>query len=131
MTLGGTAIDDLFESALEKPLSEILSDSHYRDTCLIKMGECIEHNERCRDCKYRLACGAGCRACACGETSTDYQGIDEEVCHFFKNGWYEKAREMVERYKDSFPVPEKQKETIGAQCGMTAANNISRRTETC
>ena len=131
MTLGGTAIDDLFESALEKPLSEILSDSHYRDTCLIKMGECIEHNERCRDCEYRLACGAGCRACACGETSTDYQGIDEEVCHFFKNGWYEKAREMVERYKDSFPVPEKQKEAIGTQSGMTAVNNSSRRTETC
>ena len=31
MTLGGTAIDPMFDSALEKPLSEILSDSHYRN----------------------------------------------------------------------------------------------------
>lgn len=102
MTIGGTAIDAEFDSVLEKPLSEILSDSHYRDICLLKMGECIEHNEKCRDCQYRLVCGAGCRAAACGETGLDYMGIDEEVCHFFKNGWYEKAKEYVEKYKGSF-----------------------------
>ena len=102
MTLGGTAIDPLFDSILEKPLSDILSDSYYRDICLVKMGECIEHNDKCHDCKYKLMCGAGCRACACGETSTDYLGIDEEVCHFFKNGWYEKAKEVIEKYKDCF-----------------------------
>ena len=102
MTLGGTAIDPLFDSILEKPLSDILSDSYYRDICLIKMGECIEHNDKCHDCKYKFMCGAGCRACACGETSTDYLGVDEEVCHFFKNGWYEKAKEVIEKYKDCF-----------------------------
>ena len=102
MTLGGTAIDPLFDSILEKPLSDILSDSYYRDICLVKMGECIEHNDKCHDCKYKLMCGAGCRACACGETSTDYLGVDEEVCHFFKNGWYEKAKEVIEKYKDCF-----------------------------
>lgn len=106
MTLGGTAIDPMFDSILEKPLSEILSDSYYRNVCLMSMGECIEHNEKCRDCEYKLACGAGCRAAACGETSTDYMGIDEEPCHFFKNGWYEKAQEAIEKYKDSFPEPE-------------------------
>jgi len=103
MTLGGTAIDPMFESALEKPLSEILSDSHYRDMCLVKMGDCIDHNEKCRDCEYRLACGAGCRACACGETGTDYFGIDEDACRFFDGGWYERAQALIERYKDSFP----------------------------
>lgn len=103
MTLGGTAIDPMFDSILEKPLSEILSDSYYRDVCLTKMGECIEHNERCRECKYKLMCGAGCRACACGETSTDYLGIDEETCLFYKHGWYEKAREVIEKYQKCFP----------------------------
>lgn len=103
MTLGGTAIDPLFDSVLEKPLSEILTESYYHKICLLKMGECIEHNEKCRDCKYRLTCGAGCRAIACGETSTDYLGIDEEACHFFQNGWYEKAQELVRKYQDSFP----------------------------
>ena len=103
MTLGGTAIDPMFESPLERPLSEILSDSHYRDVCLAKMGECIAHNEACRGCPYRLACGAGCRACACGETGTDYLGIDEDTCRFFKGGWYERAQALIERYMDSFP----------------------------
>jgi len=108
MTLGGTAIDPLFESVMEKPLSEILTDSHYHEICLLKMGECIRRNERCLSCEYRLVCGAGCRACACGETGTDYLGIDEEACHFFKNGWYHKALDLVGKYKDSFPDEKKQ-----------------------
>ena len=103
MTLVGTAIDPMFDSVLEKPLSEILSDSLYRDMCLLKMGDCIRHNERCRDCDYRYACGAGCRAGACGEIGTDYLGIDEDACHFSKNGWYEKALEIIGKYEDSFP----------------------------
>ena len=102
MTMGSTAIEVMFDSVLDKPLTKILSDSHYRDTCLVKMGDCINHNEKCKDCKYRLDCGAGCRACACGETGMDYMGIDEEPCYFFLNGWYEKAQEYVEKYKDSF-----------------------------
>ncbi|MBR1876951.1 MAG: radical SAM protein [Lachnospiraceae bacterium] len=103
MTMGGTAMDQYYDSCLEKPLSQILSDSYYRDVCLMTMGECIEHNEECRDCKYRLCCGAGCRSCACGEEGTDYRAIDPDTCHFFKNGWYEKAVEAQEKYKDSFP----------------------------
>ena len=129
MTLGGTAIDPMFESVLEKPLSEILSDSHYRDICLAKMGDCIGHNEKCRDCRYRLACGAGCRACACGETGTDYFGIDEDTCRFFKGGWYEKAQALIERYKDSFPpAPDRELES-----GTAAPENTkhTRRMETC
>ncbi len=106
MTLGGTAIDSKFDSILEKPLKEILSDSYYKDVCFLKMGDCIKHNEMCHDCRYRLLCGAGCRAKACGETSTEYNGIDEDACHFFKSGWYEKAREFIEKYRDSFPEPD-------------------------
>ena len=129
MTLGGTAIDPMFESALEKPLSEILSDSHYRDICLAKMGDCIAHNEACRDCQYRLACGAGCRACACGETGTDYFGIDEDACHFFKSGWYERAQALVERYKDSFPPAPEGKQEGGAAALENTEH--TRRMETC
>ena len=100
MTFAGTAMDRKFDSILEKPLSEILSDSFYRNACLLKMGVCVEHNEKCRDCAYRYDCGAGCRANACGETGTDYLAADEEPCHFFRNGWYEKALEMIETYKE-------------------------------
>ena len=87
-----------------KPLCGILSDSYYKDTCLVKMGDCVKHNKKCMDCEYRLLCGAGCRACACKETGTDYLGIAEDSCHFFKNGWYERAMAVAEKYKGSFPV---------------------------
>ena len=135
MTLGGTAIDPMFESVLEKPLSQILSDSHYRDVCLAKMGDCIGHNEKCRDCSYRLVCGAGCRACACGETGTDYYGIDETACHFFRSGWYEKAKALTEQYRDSFPPakstdPEKDTEAVRVAVVLGDAEH-RRRIETC
>jgi radical SAM protein with 4Fe4S-binding SPASM domain len=108
MTLNETVIDPMFPSILEKPLAEILSDSFYHEMSLLKMRACIEHNAKCRGCKYRLNCGAGCRACACGETSDDYLGIDEDDCSFFQNGWFEKAVELQERYKDSFPPVEEE-----------------------
>ena len=103
MTMGSAAIADGFDSVMEKPLSDILADSYYRDVCLLKMGDCINHNEKCRECRYRQCCGAGCRACACGETNTDYLGIDQEACQFYMNGWYEKALNVLETYKNSFP----------------------------
>ena len=108
MTIGGTAIDAAFESVLEKDLSEILTKSHYRDMCNVTMGECIRHNEKCHDCKYRLACGAGCRACGIGEESLDYYKVDEDCCSFFLNGWYDKANELIELYKDRFPEVKKE-----------------------
>ena len=111
MTLGSTAIDPMFPSLLEQPLSQILSDSYYRDISLLKMGACLEHNEKCHDCKYRLFCGAGCRACACDETRTDYLGIDEDVCAFFKNGWYEKALEVIDTYQGLFSGKGKKSDT--------------------
>lgn len=135
MTLGGTAIDPMFESALEKPLSEILSDSHYRDVCLAKMGDCIDHNEKCRECEYRLACGAGCRAGACGETGTDYLGVDEDACRFFKGGWYEKAQALVRRYKDCFPSAQNAEraggEMISRDIVTIEESTHKRRNETC
>ncbi len=106
MPLAGTAIDPQFDSILEKDLAEILTNSNYRNVCKVRMGECIDHNEKCRDCEYRLVCGAGCRAYACGETKTDYLGIDEETCDFFLHGWYEKALEVIEQYKDCFKEKE-------------------------
>jgi radical SAM protein with 4Fe4S-binding SPASM domain len=103
MTMAGTAADTMFESVLEKPLREILTTSHYQDMCRLHMGACIDHNEKCRSCAYRLACGAGCRAKACGETENDYLGIDGDACSFFLNGWYEKAKEAAAKYRDAFP----------------------------
>ena len=113
MTLGGTKIDPEFESILEKDLGEILTKSHYRDICNVRMGESVAHNEKCHDCKYRLKCGAGCRAAGCGENSTDYMAVDEECCAFFLSGWYDKAVELIEQYKDRFPKRDPESEGTG------------------
>ena len=131
MTMGGTAIDAKFDSVLEKPLSEILSDSYFQNVCLVKMEECIEHNQKCRGCEYKLACSAGCRACACGETGMDYLAIDEAPCHFFKNGWYEKTMEVVEKYKDSFPEEKNRKKKRTRNEVKTSRNRRYLKTKPC
>ena len=80
------------------------------------------HNDRCHDCKYRLMCGAGCRACACGENSTDYLGIDEETCLFYRHGWYEKAKEMIEKYKNCFSEEDFNKTQSNSEMSLTAVH---------
>ena len=110
MTLGGTNIEKLFDNMLEKPLSDILTDSYFKKMSALKMGECTAHNEKCRDCQYSRICGAGCRACACAGGKTDYLGVDEDTCDFFKGGWYEKAKEMCEKYLPLLQKDEKSDE---------------------
>ena len=48
---------------------------------------------------------AGMPICAsCGEVPGYYLAADQEICYLFRNGWYEKARELGMKYKDSFPT---------------------------
>lgn len=107
MPMGGTPVERLFDNIFDMSLSEILTDSYFRKMSGLKMGECIDHNERCRDCKYQLVCGAGCRACACAGGKTDFLGVDEETCDFFLHGWYEKAAELRENFGRMMEAEEK------------------------
>lgn len=85
---------NIFESSLQK----ILSDSKYIKDTYALVGDFISHNKECQTCEYAVKCRGGCRAVAIGATGIDYLAIDEETCLFFKNGWYEKYRNIVKEF---------------------------------
>jgi len=99
MTMVGTDIQPQFPSLKDMTLSQILSDSAYTEACFATGRQVVDHNEKCAECPYRCLCGGGCRACATGEHCTDYFAVDEETCRFFRNGWYERAKALVEELK--------------------------------
>ena len=95
MSIGGTEVEKDFPNILETPLADILSDSaYYTQACKVKVGPCIEHNEKCRECEYRYQCGGGCRAQAC-VAHNDFLGIDEETCYVYKSGYFDRCAKMV------------------------------------
>ena len=96
MTFSGHSLEKNFDSIFDRPLKEIINDSYYSECANATCAQCIENNERCADCQYKWACIAGCRACACDNGKTDYYGIDENTCAFFKGGYFEKVADIVE-----------------------------------
>lgn len=103
MSIGGTEVEKDFPSIFETPLAEILSDSaYYQKSCKVKVGTCIEHNEKCRKCEHRFVCGGGCRALACAAHG-DFLGIDEETCYVFKSGYFDRCAKMVREMNPEKP----------------------------
>ena len=99
MSFSGHPLGENFDSIFDKPLKEILNDSYYSACANVTCGQCVEHNDRCADCLYKWACTTGCRACACDNGKTDYYGIDEGACTFFKGGYFEKVADIIEAKK--------------------------------
>lgn len=96
MSFAGNPIDIDFDSVYDKPLYEIINDSHYATLANATCAQCVEHNKECMECKYKWLCRAGCRAGACDNNKTDYYGIDENACAFFKGGYFEKVQKIIE-----------------------------------
>ena len=97
MIFHGLPIENELDSVFDKPLKDIINDSPYTKYSAVTCRECIEHNEECRSCKYKRICKAGCRASAYQEDNHDYYGIDKMFCYYFKNGYYEKTKELIEQ----------------------------------
>ena len=57
----------------------------------------MEHNPECVTCKYTYQCKGGCRASGAlgGE---DYLAPDMKACLYFKIGWFERFKEIGDKY---------------------------------
>ena len=49
----------------------------------------------CEACEYRNRCAGGCRGKAAG--SGDLMAKDEMTCSFFRDGWYDKVKELIKK----------------------------------
>lgn len=106
MTFSGHAIEKDFDSIYDKPLKDIINNSYYTSFSNATCGECIMHNETCRECEYKWMCRAGCRAAACDNNKTDYYGIDENSCLFFKGGYYDRTTKILDEMEKKYKLKE-------------------------
>lgn len=104
MTFSGHAIEKDFDSVYDKPLKDIINNSYYTKFSNATCGECIMHNDRCKECEYKWMCRAGCRAQACEKNKTDYYGIDENNCLFFKGGYYDKTIKVLDQIEKKYEL---------------------------
>ena len=86
-----------YPNAFETSLKEILTESSYTKAMTCKVSEYMEHNPECVTCKYTYQCKGGCRASGAlgGE---DYLAPDMKACLYFKNGWFERFKEIGDKY---------------------------------
>ncbi len=81
----------------EMTLSEALTDSSWLTFIRTNMGEYLKHNKECALCEYKYRCGAGCRGCAVSANGgTDLLAPDPYTCLFYKGGYYERVRAIIE-----------------------------------
>lgn len=92
----------LFPLVGELTLAEALSDSFYMDFISTTLGDYLEHNPQCRSCEYKNRCGGGCRGRAVdANDGADLLGVDPDACLVFRGGYYDRVKELIERYQES------------------------------
>lgn len=85
-------------------LSDILCDSPYSRLADTTVREKAEGNNRCNNCPFFRYCGGGCPAISL-ILHGNYFGPDDAACIFFRDGYYEKFKNLLKGYTDKKPLP--------------------------
>ncbi|MBQ9002636.1 MAG: radical SAM protein [Eggerthellaceae bacterium] len=85
-----------FPNLGDMTIAEALSDSTYMAFIDTRLTDYFSANPACEACEYRNRCAGGCRGNAA--YTGDLMAPDPKACRFFKDGWYEKTRRLVEEY---------------------------------
>lgn len=78
-------------------LRELYTESDFLDRLSLTCGQIKNDEPRCRDCRWRSICSAGCRVEAMVQ-GRGLTGVDQRVCRFFDNGCYERLRAIADKY---------------------------------
>ena len=95
MSMNGSAVEAQFPNIFEMSLDRILKDSSYTTLTGYRVKDVLDHTPKCRNCRYRLECCAGCRAFALGEDGTDYLSYDPITCKILTEGWSERLDQVA------------------------------------
>lgn len=86
-----------FPNVLKTPLKEILHKSRYLNVITKKLSEFLEEHPKCSACEYKYACVGGCPGRAIQyDTTENPDGVDPEICWYYKNGYDHKLMEISE-----------------------------------
>ncbi len=90
-----------FPNVRSTTLADALQDSFYMSFIDTRLDEYLEGHPECAACEYRNRCAGGCRGQAAG--GGDLMARDEETCSFFKGGWLEKTKALLEGLRVEVP----------------------------
>ena len=87
-----------FPRIWDMSLKDALSDSSYMDFIKTDLAQLLEHNKECSDCEYKFRCGGGCRGnAAIANGGGDLLAPDPECCLFYKGGYCEKTKKLINK----------------------------------
>ena len=93
---------ELFPSVGELTLAEALSDSFYMNFISTTLSDYLAHNPGCAACEFKNRCGGGCRGRAVDSNKgSDLLGVDPDACLIFKGGYYDRVKELIDRYQST------------------------------
>ena len=78
-------------------LHHILRDGEMMKLLRLSVGEMKDRSPDCRECEWKKLCNFGCRAEACAQ-GNGIEGIDQRMCIFFKDGYYDRLRAIAKKY---------------------------------
>lgn len=90
-----------FPKITDITLKEALADSWYMQFIDTNLEQYWAHNPECASCSYRWKCAGGCRGNVVSDGNADLLGKDEVLCAFYKKGFYDRTKALLERYERS------------------------------
>ena len=84
-----------FPNIRDMTLTEALQDSFYMSFIDTRLDTYFLTHPECEACEYRNRCAGGCRGKAAG--FGDLMAKDETTCAFFRDGWYDKVKKLIEK----------------------------------
>lgn len=93
------AKNDILGNVKKDGLQPLLQAGRYLSEVCATVGTLAEKNEVCGNCPYFKHCVGGCRAIALTLTGDKF-GVDLSKCLFYKKGYYEKAFEIMDGWKN-------------------------------
>ncbi len=85
---------DCFPKVQDTGLKQALKSSFYMQFVDRRVKDLLEACKTCRECKYHLRCGGGCRASAVAEGEKDLMGPDPFRCLMWKGGYLQKVYDV-------------------------------------
>jgi len=98
--MGMDSVRSMFPNIGQMTLKEALSDSGYMEFINTRLKDYFEKQPGCASCEYRNRCAGGCRGKAA--ISGGIWERDMDSCHFFKGGYYERAKALIDGYAAGF-----------------------------
>jgi len=95
ISMTGTEVHDKMPNVLDNGLSEALQDPYLQEIVSITVKELLERNTACKTCEHIGRCNLGCRSSALTDNK-DVFSVDPATCYYWKNGYPEKIKEMLD-----------------------------------